>query len=301
MRENNNVHTVKYESENLSELGFDIVYYPKYINTSLRQHAVSVLLFSIFMNGKANHYIGKNKYIEKEPSLNIIHYNQTHDIVTDKSGVEVFNLFLDPERINYLNLPVEFHGILSTILPLHLNLLPQERKLSRIKLSNPKQFRHILLTLKEELEQKHTGYRHICEAGVNLFLVKVCQEAKIKGVETYSADNVNFPVEILNLKDYLFKNFKEEINLKMISKKTHYSIPQLCRLFKKLTGKPIMVFVIERRIEMALELLRHSDLKIMDIAFTVGFCDVHFFNRKFKALIGETASSYRKKWRQKII
>ena len=72
-----------------------------------------------------------------------------------------------------------------------------------------------------------------------------------------------------------------------------YGYSQLIYLFKKHMGCTIKQYISHQRIERAKELLKYSDLKIIDIAATVGCDNVSHFNRIFKAATGMTPTQFR--------
>lgn len=76
---------------------------------------------------------------------------------------------------------------------------------------------------------------------------------------------------------------------------SNYSYSRLSRLFKKYMGCTISQYVSYLRIEQAKEYLKNDNMRIIDIANAVGFDNVTYFNRVFKAAIGQTPSEFRKK------
>jgi AraC-like DNA-binding protein len=63
--------------------------------------------------------------------------------------------------------------------------------------------------------------------------------------------------------------------------------------FKTYTGKAIHEYINHRRIEEAIRQLESGNLKIVDIAFSVGFESMSSFNRIFKNVTGKTPSEYK--------
>jgi AraC-like DNA-binding protein len=73
------------------------------------------------------------------------------------------------------------------------------------------------------------------------------------------------------------------------------SITYLCRYFRAYTGKTVVGYLIERRIQAAIWKLRDSDEKIVFVAFACGFNDLAYFNRTFRRIVGTTPSLYRRR------
>ena len=73
-----------------------------------------------------------------------------------------------------------------------------------------------------------------------------------------------------------------------------FSHTQLLRLFKKEYGKTIKEYLIDKRIELACELLKEGNLSVQSISLSCGFSDDVHFMKTFKAKMGITATEYRK-------
>ena len=67
----------------------------------------------------------------------------------------------------------------------------------------------------------------------------------------------------------------------------------LSEKFKHVTGIKFVDYVARTRFEKARELLEDVDLRISEVAFTVGFQSLSQFNRVFKILSGKSPSEYR--------
>ena len=75
---------------------------------------------------------------------------------------------------------------------------------------------------------------------------------------------------------------------------TFYISPfYLSRIFKEITGFTIINYLNLTRIREA-RLLTDTDLKIVDIAESIGFESLTHFDRTFKKIMKLTASKYRK-------
>ncbi len=64
-------------------------------------------------------------------------------------------------------------------------------------------------------------------------------------------------------------------------------------LFKKETGQTLSSYITEKRIELAKNLLRTTNLQIQTVAQHCGIYDVHYFSKLFKGKTGKTPKEYR--------
>ncbi|MBN8218201.1 MAG: AraC family transcriptional regulator [Spirochaetes bacterium] len=68
---------------------------------------------------------------------------------------------------------------------------------------------------------------------------------------------------------------------------------RLAELFRERQGTSIVDYVRRKRVEHAQQLLRGTDLTILEIALESGFGDVSNFNRTFRSLLGTTPRAFR--------
>ena len=97
-------------------------------------------------------------------------------------------------------------------------------------------------------------------------------------------------VEII--KKYLEENYNKKITLQDISKQINYSIPQICRMFKKTTDESPMIFLNKIKIQAALKMISETNKSMRDIATELGFGSETYFCTTFKKLTGLTPKQY---------
>ena len=80
-----------------------------------------------------------------------------------------------------------------------------------------------------------------------------------------------------------------------IARQTNYSRAYVFREFKRATGKSLMAYYNERRIQRAAELLGVGALSVREIAETLGFDTPNYFSKSFKRIMGTTPTAYKKR------
>lgn len=93
---------------------------------------------------------------------------------------------------------------------------------------------------------------------------------------------------------FVREHYKEKIYLKDLAKLVNMNEQYFCRFFKKAIGKSPVSYINEYRIKAAVELLRDTDLPVMDICLDCGFNNLGNFMREFKKQTGYTPLKYRK-------
>jgi Response regulator containing CheY-like receiver domain and AraC-type DNA-binding domain len=94
---------------------------------------------------------------------------------------------------------------------------------------------------------------------------------------------------------YIEENYaREDLSLERIADYVEMHPNYVSQLFKKETGEGLTSYICRYRIKKAQEIiLNPSELKIVDVAFKVGFNDAHYFATCFKNIVGVSPSEYR--------
>lgn len=120
-------------------------------------------------------------------------------------------------------------------------------------------------------------------------LVNGCPDADIKGV------NPKILEKMKTVLTYIKENYRCPITIEEIAGKVFYSRSYFMKFFKDATGKGFIEYLNDYRLAAAAEQLRTSDSNIIDIASSVGFDNLSYFNRSFKQRYGVAPGEYRKK------
>ncbi|WP_024831299.1 response regulator [Ruminiclostridium josui] len=97
------------------------------------------------------------------------------------------------------------------------------------------------------------------------------------------------------VKDYVDRNYSENITLTSISKDFGISSGYLSVLFNDHIGQNFIDYLTNLRIQSAKNLLKSTDLKIYEIADRVGYRDAYYFSTAFKKIVGINPTDYREK------
>ena len=92
---------------------------------------------------------------------------------------------------------------------------------------------------------------------------------------------------------YLHAHMAERITLEQIGREMHFSPVYCDTVFKRETGKSIVSYLLDLRMEEAKRLLLEDAYSIRRIAKQVGFEDHNYFSRTFKKRVGYTPTRYR--------
>lgn len=110
-----------------------------------------------------------------------------------------------------------------------------------------------------------------------------------------SAKNRNLKLhELLNIaKEYIDNNYAKDLTLSQVAKYIYLSDSYFAHSFKDKFGISPKSYILKVRIEEAKELLENTDLKISDVALSVGFSSQQRFNDIFRKYTELTPLRYR--------
>ena len=94
---------------------------------------------------------------------------------------------------------------------------------------------------------------------------------------------------------YIREHCMQNISRETVAKIVACSPSYLSHMFSRLTGHTFKEHVLTQRMERAKSLLHKTSLRIIDVAFEVGYDDPNYFSYAFKRVTGITPLQYRKR------
>lgn len=94
--------------------------------------------------------------------------------------------------------------------------------------------------------------------------------------------------------DYIDQHYQENITRNSLAKVVYLSPDYIARFFKKEMGISLVHYIIKKRVEVAKELLAHTDLPIHIISDKVGYGNYSYFTKIFKKETNYTPVDFRK-------
>jgi AraC-like DNA-binding protein len=96
------------------------------------------------------------------------------------------------------------------------------------------------------------------------------------------------------VRDRIDREYARPLDVEALARGAHMSAGHLSRQFRLAFGESPYSYLMTRRIERAMALLRGSDLSVTEICFEVGCSSLGTFSTRFTELVGEPPSSYRR-------
>ena len=248
----------------------------------LKRTGYYTYLFSYTLNGSAKFIYNKKEHIISKGDLVFIDCSNEHEFYPIDENWEFIYLHLNGLGLQYLydsfinKTGFVFHNfpkktILKELNELHTILHKFEKK-------TVESSQHIYID--DEIicsELSRISYNIIMDINKNLVSLKI--------------DTPHFLSEAL---EYIKKNYNKNINLDDIAKAINMSKFHFERLFQTHMQTTVYQYIKELRFQKARWLLETTNMKLIEIAYDVGYSDIQALIKIFKKQLGVTPIEYRK-------
>jgi AraC-like DNA-binding protein len=96
------------------------------------------------------------------------------------------------------------------------------------------------------------------------------------------------------VRDRIDRDYAQPLDVEALARSVHMSAGHLSRRFRLAYGESPYSYLMTRRIERAMALLRRGDLTVTEICFEVGCSSLGTFSTRFTELVGMPPSIYRR-------
>jgi AraC-like DNA-binding protein len=96
------------------------------------------------------------------------------------------------------------------------------------------------------------------------------------------------------VRDRIDREYAEPLDVEALARGAHMSAGHLSRQFKLAFGESPYSYLMTRRIERAMALLRRGDMSVTEVCFAVGCSSLGTFSTRFTELVGVPPSVYRR-------
>lgn len=96
------------------------------------------------------------------------------------------------------------------------------------------------------------------------------------------------------VRDRIDRDYAQPLDVEALARQVNMSAGHLSRQFRLAYGEAPYSYLMTRRIERAMALLRRGDLSVTDVCFQVGCSSLGTFSTRFTELVGMSPSAYRR-------
>jgi AraC-like DNA-binding protein len=110
-----------------------------------------------------------------------------------------------------------------------------------------------------------------------------------------SAQHLSDLARLRRVRDRIDRDYAQPLDVEALARGVHMSAGHLSREFRAAYGESPYGYLMTRRIERAMALLRRGDLSVTEVCFEVGCSSLGTFSTRFTELVGMPPSTYRTK------
>jgi AraC-like DNA-binding protein len=274
-------------NENTQNNGDKLVIKP-YMQDDMAAHNHNFFELVYITGGTTVHTLNDTSYTLQKGNYFIVDYGSEHCYTHSKDLTLINCLFL-PEIIDdTLQGCRSFETLLHACLLRYYKLYLGKTSVNRIFHDDKERVLQLIIGMMNEYEEKKPGYIEIFRSRLLEILILIMRN--VVGNDSIKTDNA----AILDAIHYINSNYRQQTLLTKFCELYHYSPQYISRKFKQETGFTLIEYLQKDRIEKSCELLAGSSLSIVDIAESVGYSDIKFFNNLFKKMIKMSPREYRK-------
>ena len=96
------------------------------------------------------------------------------------------------------------------------------------------------------------------------------------------------------VRDRIDREYARPLDVEALARDAHMSAGHFSRQFRLAYGESPYSYLMTRRIERAMALLRRGDLSVTEVCFAVGCSSLGTFSSRFTELVGVPPSTYRR-------
>ncbi|AEA25458.1 helix-turn-helix transcriptional regulator [Pseudonocardia benzenivorans] len=101
-------------------------------------------------------------------------------------------------------------------------------------------------------------------------------------------------VRLRRVRDRIDREYAQPLDVEALARGVHMSAGHLSRGFRAAYGESPYSYLMTRRIERAMALLRRGDMSVTEVCFAVGCASLGTFSTRFTELVGMPPSVYRR-------
>ena len=152
-----------------------------------------------------------------------------------------------------------------------------------------------LRNILREMEQKNTGYEDVCQAYMEILIIRLMRNTDLAVSAEPQAISANR--QCAAVRRYIDLHFKEALTLEALAEEAHMNKYYLSHAFKREYGVSPIHYMIGRRIEESKYLLAETDLSMSQIAQLLGFSSLSYFSQVFRRTQSLSPMEYRQSTR----
>jgi AraC-like DNA-binding protein len=288
------ITSVRHLFRTLDLHGIAAQYFSIYLADRDLLHTHDMVEMCFVLSGEAEHVLDDESLPLRAGTLAIVHYGQRHRYRTEHGPIEKVNVYLDPEAALPPAINPDLAGFVPAIIPLGRSLVHERNRLVHLHFDEMEPLRSILLGLCTESGRQSSACPVALRAWYTLMLTTCARRARELGRSPTTHER--WPSGLVeDLRCFLDAQPEQPHELGQLASRARMTPTSLCRAFKRHTGRTLVEYLHQRRVERAMVLLGQGQHSVAETALASGFQDISHFNRVFRRLSGCSPREWRRR------
>lgn len=241
------------------------------------------------IEGERHFFFDNRIYVIKSGTLILVNENVIHmtrAINDEETGHDRIILYVGKTKMQELDAKFS-----------NLNLVKFFREYYGVFYLTPEQqqdFMQFYKNLQQEFDSRKRNYKAMLEMEIIRYFIRFMREKTPHAAEDMNPAGKSKYQTVYAMADYISENYKKPLSLDALASRFYLSKYYLCRIFKEITGYGINEYINIHRIQKAKRLLEETDMNISEIAHSLGYESLTYFEKVFKTYMTISPLKYRK-------
>lgn len=257
------------------------------------KHKHDYLEMMFVYSGSIKQEIEGEKLVINKGEILLLDMNVEHSIEVASENDIAINVLIKKEFFDWIFMSqIADNDLISNFIVEAIYGKNEFKQYIHFKTSENDKVCNFMIQILMEYYDKKNGMETAIRAYIMLLFNELLRDyKKYLSSEVVSKIESTISTEILN---YINSHYMD-ITLKSMADHFSYNPDYIGKLVKKTIGKTLTELIKEKKIKQAEYLLQNTKMSVIDVITEVGYSNVSYFYRQFKAQLGITPDEYRKK------
>lgn len=241
------------------------------------------------IEGKRRFFFDNRSYLVEGGNLILVDENVIH-MTTSWSNQDLGHdriiLYIDKQKMQELEKYFPNLGL--------IRFFQQNYGVFPLTKSQQERFLSLYMALQSEFDNRKRNFKAMIDIEILRYFIDFMRENHQEPIIDIDTNGQSKYQNIYAVADFISNNFETNVSLDMLANKFFISKYYLCRTFKEITGYGINEYIHIHRIRKAKKLLEETDLSIAQIAASLGYESLTYFEKVFKNYMTLSPSRYRR-------
>lgn len=237
---------------------------------------------SVFISGNGIYSVHEKTYEFQPGDMFLFGSNEAHCITKIHKELNLLNIHFEPRLLWENPENIELLGIFNA----------RNNNFSNMLSHTDETLKNMLLNIEKEISEKKTGFNIQIKYMLFSALIHIIREYNCTKSNDLSSSNFSATEKLKEAMLYIDNNLENKITLKDIANVACMTQTYFSSLFKQFNGISPWEYIIIKRVEMAVKMLKTTNMTKLEIAEKCGFNSSSNFYKEFKKITGKNPKDF---------